>query len=408
MSGFQFVHVECYGRTAGKGKAGGRTLRSVVEEAEREPQACPHVDEPQPPNLLHGMMPSEAAEVAERRAGEAVDASGRKLRKDALVMVAGVASFPDTMDEIRSDPARMAAYEAWRADAVAWAKTEYGDALLSVVEHVDERHPHIHWYAVPELDGNTKRMSVETIHDGRRKAAECKANGGLKGEQNAAYKQAMREFQSRYFDAVGMKNGQARLGPGCRRLSRAEWRAEQAQAEALSKTIAAAADYQGEVKAKVEGQARKYLQKAQRDALERAKEVERVETAKARQKASSIVARAREDASKLVAPVRRFGGFLQAMLDGMTGRRRKVEAEAEAKVEAVREELSREVRDVRGKLDSTRDEVKSLRETNKALNHSVAETVRQRNEAWEKVEHLSKLVPQHGKKAGLGTPAPRG
>jgi len=53
MSGFQFVHVECYGRTAGKGKAGGRTLRSVVEEAEREPQVCPHVDEPQPPNLLH-------------------------------------------------------------------------------------------------------------------------------------------------------------------------------------------------------------------------------------------------------------------------------------------------------------------------------------------------------------------
>lgn len=84
MSGFQFVHVECYGRTAGKGKAGGRTLRSVVEEAEREPQACPHVDEPQPPNLLHGMMPSEAAEVAERRAGEAVDASGRKLSVNRL------------------------------------------------------------------------------------------------------------------------------------------------------------------------------------------------------------------------------------------------------------------------------------------------------------------------------------
>lgn len=401
MSGFQFVHVECYGRTAGKGKAGGRTLRSVVEEAEREPQACPHVDEPQPPNLLHGVMPSEAAAVAEQRAAEAVDASGRKLRKDALVMVAGVASFPDTMDECRTDPARMAAYEAWRADALAWVKSEYGDSLLSVVEHVDERHPHIHWYAVPELDADTKRLSVDTIHDGRRKAAECKANGGLKGEQNTAYKQSMREFQSRYFDAVGMKHGQARLGPGCRRLSRAEWRAEQAQAEALTKTVAAADDYQGRVKAKVQGQAREYLQKAQRDALERAKEVERVETAKAQEKASSIVERAKAEAAKIAVPARKFGGWIQATWDGMTGRRAKLEREAEAKVEKVRDELSREVRDVRGKLDSTRDEVKGLRRSNEAL-----KTVKQRDSARSEVERLSKLVPQKDKKMGLGTLAP--
>lgn len=91
----------------------------------------------------------------------------------------------------------------------------------------------------------------------------------------------------------------------------------------------------------------------------------------------------------------------------MTGRRKKVEAEAEAKVEKVREELSREVRDVRGKLDSARDEVKGLRRSNEALHHSVKETVQERDSARSEVERLSKLVPQSGKKAGLGTPAPR-
>lgn len=180
MAGFQFIHVECYGRQAGKGKAGGRTVRSVVDEAERKPEACPHVDSPKPPAVVFGLSPTEAAAIAENRAGEAVDAMGRKMRADGLCLLAGVASFPHTVEECKADPAKKAAYLAWEKDAVQHLKDTYGDSLKSVVRHSDEQYPHLHFYAVPEI-GKDGRMSVDAIHHGRKAAAEVKAQGGVKG-----------------------------------------------------------------------------------------------------------------------------------------------------------------------------------------------------------------------------------
>lgn len=357
MAGFQFVHVECYSRVAGKGKAGGLSIGDVVVEAEREPSACPHVEQPEPPTLLHGVMPSEAARIAEERADGAVDAIGRKLRKDALVMLAGVASFPATMDEVKADPAKREAYEAWRSDTIAWAKTEYGAALKSVVEHTDEAHPHLHWYAVPELkDG---RMSVDAIHSGRQAAAESKAQGAVKGEQNRAYKRAMREFQNRYFAAVGMRHGQTRLGPGRRRLTRAQWKAEQEQAGSLAQVQAAAADWRdGQVK-KVRAQGQAHLQQAREKAQAQAATILADANAKAKEDASRIIVEARKEASGITAQARRFGGWIQATLDGMLGTRKRLEKEAKAEVEAVREEAKAKEGRLWGKIDHLRDDVKA-------------------------------------------------
>lgn len=162
-------------------------------------------------------------------ASSMTDAKGRKLRKDALCLVAGVVSMPDdTTPE---------AWETFRADAVGHLQQKYGDRLQTVIEHTDESHPHLHFYVVPRLGEH-----FETIHQGKLAAAESKRAGGLKGAQNQAYKSAMRQYQDEFFETVGIKNGLARIGPGRRRLTREEWKLEQLQVETAAKIMTAAQD----------------------------------------------------------------------------------------------------------------------------------------------------------------------
>lgn len=219
---YQFLHVEGYAR---QGSQQGKTprkwsAREIAAEAMREPDACPHVEQPQPPTVLHGCTPAEAAKQAEDWANTASDAQGRRLRRDGLCLLAGVVSLP-------SD--RAADWPQYRAATVAWLREQYGERLRSVVEHTDEAHPHLHFYAVP-LPGER----FEVLHPGRQAAAKKAQQGAKKGAQNAAYKQAMVAWQDDFAASVAANFGLARLGPGRRRLTRKAWQAEQSQARALA------------------------------------------------------------------------------------------------------------------------------------------------------------------------------
>lgn len=227
---YQFIHVESYSRTPPKkGKAGGHSVASVVNEAIREPNSIPHVDNPKPPTYIYGKPLESLEATCEEWAASMTDAKGRKLRKDALCLAAGVVSMPeDTTPE---------AWESFRSDAVGHLKQKYGDRLQTVIEHTDESHPHLHFYVVP-LPGER----FEAIHQGKAAAAEAKREGGLKGAQNQAYKSAMRAYQDEFFETVGIKNGLTRIGPGRRRLTREEWKLEQLQVENAAKVIAVAQD----------------------------------------------------------------------------------------------------------------------------------------------------------------------
>ncbi|WP_274596630.1 plasmid recombination protein [Pseudomonas sp. CAH-1] len=152
------------------------------------------------------------------------DSKGRKLRKDALCLAAGVVSAPHDIEP--------EAWASFKADALKWLQDKYGECLRTVIEHTDESHPHLHFYCVAQPG-----QRFESVHQGKAAAAEAKAEGKPKGQQNQAYKAAMREFQDEFFDQVGMRHGFSRLGPGKRRLTREEWRQEQAQAKALAVTI---------------------------------------------------------------------------------------------------------------------------------------------------------------------------
>lgn len=206
--GIQFVHISVYSLQPSKKTSRGAdrkwSVRDVLAEASREPQACLHVQKPKPPILLRG--PSLAELEAEINAihARSSDATGRRLRKDASVLLAGVASYPRGGIE----------YDYWKQCTLEWLQLEFGDHLRSVVEHTDEAHPHFHFYAVNPDGGN-----VKDLHPGFRAAKGAQTPR----EQRLAYNTAMRAFQDRFWEHVAGPSGLARLGPGRQRMSRAQW-----------------------------------------------------------------------------------------------------------------------------------------------------------------------------------------
>lgn len=209
--GIQFVHIEVYGLAAAKKTARGAspkwTVRDILTEARREPQACLHVQAPRPPILLHGANLADLEAEVKAIHARSTDAVGRRLRKDASMLLAGVTSYPRGGNQ----------YSYWKQATLEWLQLEFGSGLRSVVEHTDEAHPHIHFYVVNAETGNAK-----DVHPGFSAAKGAKAPK----EQRFAYKSAMRSFQDRFWEHVAAPSSLARLGPSRRRLSRAEWTQE--------------------------------------------------------------------------------------------------------------------------------------------------------------------------------------
>ena len=221
---FQFVHIESYSRvTPKKGKRGAHNVSSIVNEAARLQGAIPHISDPCSPTYLYGDPLEELSVTCDNWCDSVTDAKGKKTRKDALCLIAGVVSAPNSIGEVE--------WGKLRSDSVEWLKNRYGKRLRTIVEHTDEANPHIHFFVVP-LHGER----FDQVHDGKRAAA---ANRGKKkGDQNIAYKMAMRDFLDDYSRDVGVPNALLRFGPRRRRLSRADWKIEQSQAKSISMALA--------------------------------------------------------------------------------------------------------------------------------------------------------------------------
>ena len=236
---YQFFHIETYARVAStkvkptKPKNGGKapaakipkpkaTVGDVLGEVMRDAGNCPHVANPQPPNFLYGNEDNLRAiplEIEINIEAHQAKHGGRVLRKDAHVLLAGVASFPRELME--SDPDR---YQKWKDANLDFLKRKYGKSLKAVVEHLDEEHPHIHFYV---LDAD--HVNAKELHDGH------KASVGLTPmtkEYNVAYNNAMREVQTDYYTQVGHPLGLLRDGPKEQRLDRATWKTRKTEASA--------------------------------------------------------------------------------------------------------------------------------------------------------------------------------
>lgn len=210
---FQFIRIESYARSA----RSGATASDIAKEAERHQDYVSHIIKagftPQPPNIVHGCTPSEAVERAHSWAAQAKDRSGRRLRSDAPVLLSGVISYPRDGED----------WFSFKRAAVRWLKQHYGDNLVSIVEHQDEKHPHLHFYVIPE-----KGQVFDDLHPGRAASAEAKRAGKSKTYQLRAFADVMRDFQDRVYNELFREFGMARLGPRRQRLKRSEWQAQQA------------------------------------------------------------------------------------------------------------------------------------------------------------------------------------
>lgn len=314
MAGYQFGHISTF---SFEGNVVNFSIDDVVAEAARTAGSHPHVAEPLPPTMIAGnFRPEEVPDEIRRRVAEAKaalkglrspDGKIQRIRKDTHVMEAQVHSHPiytkapPEGHEGEPRPSMENAkdrdrYLKWRSDLVEWL---YSDAerrgleILSVVEHVDEAHPHIHCLSVPLRTQTNPRMSAKVTHPGHAAAARRKARAHARfegrtpvepiaaedepterkrtrgrrgvdiGRRNIrdtksprkrrrkagepatleqivtqlgqrAFKAAMREWQSELYRSHSCNHGLARVGPGLERLSRRAWWQRQKQSEELA------------------------------------------------------------------------------------------------------------------------------------------------------------------------------
>lgn len=276
---YQFGHWATFSRkgTGGSDRSSqdpsarhrGLTAVQVCGEAARHDGDCPHVDHPLPPTVLYGVEPMEALAEHDRLVTQQTAACkgrgrGQGIRLDTHTLSGIVLSHPTPTADLASEEARQE-YQSWRSDAVVWLEAEaarQGLVLLSIVEHLDEGHPHLHALAVADPDTNP-RMDVKLCHPGHKAQ---KAHEGPRA--SIAYKEAMREWQNRLYSELSAKHGQLRLGPGRRRLPQNVYQREKQQAQAIAEAMTAAqADREAAARLLTEAQAMAAAQVAAHDAI---------------------------------------------------------------------------------------------------------------------------------------------
>lgn len=232
---YQFLHFETYARKASKSK---KAFETVVKEFMREPGNCPHVKNPQSPRILYGVDAYEANKIICDIAGSSKDKRGRKIRTDAQVCVSGVMSFPR---ELRNEDE--AFYQNWLKDNIKYLQEKYDNNLLSVIEHDDEEHPHIHYVVANRNVKKHGDFNIVNIHK------PINAREGEKGRKAKyeAYRAACRVEQDEYYNAVSVKYGLLRVGPGRQRLSRAAYKAARHSAMMLAKSMRESEQKQSEL-----------------------------------------------------------------------------------------------------------------------------------------------------------------
>lgn len=347
----------------------------VLAEAERRPDACLHVAQPSPPETVFGVDVHEVRRLHDERAADAATTTkagkSRRVRTDQNTLLTVVASHPSTMDSVRTDSATADAVRDWEAKTVQWLRDQYGPALVSVIRHTDEAHPHVHAYVLPD----DPAMRAARLHPGQEAKARIVSAGLAKGEDgkavnrrgDAAYRTAMREWQDSYWRAVGLPCGLTRLGPGRRRLTREQWQAEKMQAYA----VRTAQERVESLRAAGNSFVTKIREHA--DATIRAAQVEAVEihaAAVARQeeatrlhdaaetrvrKAQSILSQARKEGSRILedartkaARFRSIGSRIRSLWDGF--RHSRIERR-------LRQSVAEDVNEARRRADMERQRV---------------------------------------------------
>lgn len=233
----QFIHIEVYSREEPAAKTRNKqttnhrsdvrhtTVSGVLSEMKRDKGFTSHLDEIHEPIVLHGSIDALERSIERYEAEhKTVDKNGKekKLRKDACVLLAGVISLDREDQEI---------WEDYKTKSIKYLKTKYGKNLKCVVEHTDEKNPHIHFYAVSKPG-----QDLNLLHDGK-KAVSKLSKEDKKKQHLSVYTKAMISFQDDFYSKVSNAFGLSRTGenPRERLRSRPDYlRFKKRQQEALN------------------------------------------------------------------------------------------------------------------------------------------------------------------------------
>jgi hypothetical protein len=223
MAALQFIHINGYGWTPGRGRDPHETISGMTAEAARSQGNAPHVRYPQEPRIVYGVSPTEAGRQALRLSHLARDRRGRRLKSDGVVLVAGVATYPIPVVDMGGFVSDHDAYNLWVSRTLEWLLKEHGGSLVSVVEHTDEGHLHLHFFTLPQLAPDN-RLDFDLAHPGRKALNAAVEKNAQPAAQQAAYTNAMVDWQDRYHREVSLCFGHDRYGPRRKRLDRARHR----------------------------------------------------------------------------------------------------------------------------------------------------------------------------------------
>jgi hypothetical protein len=234
MGTAQWLHVDVYGDSPLGGKA---SAAGMIAELDRKPQGSNHlkksgIEPKQPiPRFLASTAVSCVIPLLHVLKAENLAKTGRPARKNAALLLGGVASWPVSIETIKQSKVEWERKEAWSQDLDAWIKRRW-PTVYAIVEHVDETYPHHHWICMPF--STDKGLALGYMHPGKmagQKAKEKAKKEGKLGEgdprlkhaYNLAYKKAMQELLDDYYESVGKAHGLDRLGGTQRsRVSRKE------------------------------------------------------------------------------------------------------------------------------------------------------------------------------------------
>lgn len=346
---YQFARIEIFARS----DKAGRTTDFIFDEVTRVPSASVHVQSPKLPEVVYGLDVAALRTLHDERAATAktprTDKNGKTtfkaIRKDQNTLAAVVFSHPATMEEYRASADVRRDVQAWERASIDWLREQYGDQLVSVVRHTDESHPHLHAYLLPD----DTEMRAGRLHPGYVEKNGIVAAGMLPGEDkkaldkraNRAYVAGLRTWLDDYHQRVAVPAGLTRIGAGKRRLTRAQWHQEKAQAAALKQAVERAAV--------VDAKGRAYIESTKR-------------------KAAAI----RADAAKVKASADRLkgvGGAVRAVFDGAreSSLRESVQQEYAAEIAAATAAIKKAQEEAAKANASRREAEKKANDTRHAL-----------------------------------------
>ena len=129
----QYLRVDGVGFLPRKGKPRWSCIAEIAAEGACLPHASRHISFPMEPTVLYGITPIEAGRIAEERAHQAYDATGKKrLRRDGVALLAGVVCYPTERASVNSAPLDQDIYRLWRCKTVEWLSSQFGDHLRSI------------------------------------------------------------------------------------------------------------------------------------------------------------------------------------------------------------------------------------------------------------------------------------